>query len=194
MAEAASFHELFRRVRAGDPQAAAELVRQYEPLIRRAVRFRLGGAGLGAVLESADVCQSVLGSFFVRAAAGQYDLAGPDDLVRLLTTMARNKLTSQVRRERAARRDRRRAAVAADERLPAPDPSPSQAAADAELLQEITRRLSPEERRLMELRRQGHDWAAIAQEVGDTPVLLRKRFSRALDRVTRALGLEDADE
>jgi RNA polymerase sigma-70 factor (ECF subfamily) len=197
MAEAPSFHEQLRRIRNGDQRAAADLVRQYEPLIRRAIRFRLGGAGLSAALESADVCQSVLGSFFVRVAAGQYDLASPDDLVRLLTTMARHKLTSQVRRERAARRDRARTtpADAGDERLADPEPSPSQAAAAAELLEEVGRRLSPDERRLMGLRRQGLDWAAIAAEVGDTPALLRKRLSRALDRVTRDLGLEDpADE
>jgi RNA polymerase sigma-70 factor (ECF subfamily) len=197
MREAPSFHELFGRVRAGDQQAAAELVRQYEPLIRRAVRFRLAGAGLAACLESMDICQSVVGSFFARAAAGQYDLSGPDDLVRLLTTMARHKLTSQVRRERAARRARRRATPAEvnDERLTAPGPSPSRVVADAELLREVARRLSPEERRLMELRREGLDWDAIAGKVGETSVVLRKRLSRALDRVTRALGLEEiADE
>ena len=73
--------------------------------------------------------------------------------------------------------------------------SGDQTVAAAELLQEVHRRLAPDERRLMELRRQGLDWAAIAQEVGDTPVLLRKRLSRALDRVTRDLGLEEpADE
>ncbi len=193
MSEGPSFHELFDRVRAGDQQAAAELVRLYEPLIRRAVRFRLASARLGALLDSTDVCQSVLGSFFVRAAAGQYDLSGPDDLVRLLTTMARNKLTSQVRRQRAARRDHRRVVAAApDDEGPAdPAPSPSQNVAAAELLQEVTRRLSSEERHLIELRQEGHDWAAIAGRLGASPVALRKRLSRALDRVTRALGLED---
>jgi RNA polymerase sigma-70 factor (ECF subfamily) len=197
MAEAPSFHEQFRRVRAGDQEAAAELVRQYEPLIRRAIRFRLAGARLGGAVESADVCQSVLGSFFVRAAAGQYDLGSPGDLVRLLTTMARNKLISQARRERAARRDRGRTtpADANDDHLIGSGPSPSQTVAAAELLQEVHRRLAPDERRLMELRREGLDWATIAQQVGDTPVLLRKRLSRALDRVTRDLGLEvPADE
>ena len=39
-----------------------------------------------------DICQSVLGSFFVRAATGQYKLETPEHLLKLLTTMARNKL------------------------------------------------------------------------------------------------------
>ena len=41
MAENDSFQALLRRVRAGDQEAAAELVRQYEGEIRRAVRLRL---------------------------------------------------------------------------------------------------------------------------------------------------------
>ncbi len=41
MSEPSSFAQLMRRVRAGDQEAATEIVRRYEPAIRRAVRFRL---------------------------------------------------------------------------------------------------------------------------------------------------------
>ena len=92
MIDAPAFEELIRRVRAGDPGAAAELVRNYEPAIRRAVRFRLADARLGSLLESMDICQSVLASFFVRVATGQYELETPEQLLKLLTAMARNKL------------------------------------------------------------------------------------------------------
>src|SRR5215510_13664761 len=90
--------ELFRRVRAGDANAAAELVRQYEPAIRRRVRvwLRLQDPRLQRVFDSMDVCQSVLASFFVRAAAGQYDLQEPGQLIALLFRMARHKLAHQV--------------------------------------------------------------------------------------------------
>jgi hypothetical protein len=37
--ETTTFEALIRRVRAWDQEAAAELVRRYEPAIRRAVRF-----------------------------------------------------------------------------------------------------------------------------------------------------------
>jgi hypothetical protein len=40
MTDAPAFDELIRRVRAGDPGAAAELLKRYEPAIRRAVRSR----------------------------------------------------------------------------------------------------------------------------------------------------------
>src|SRR3954453_9200957 len=108
MIDAPAFDELIRRVRAGDPGAAAELVRNYEPAIRRAVRFRLADGRVGSLLESMDICQSVLASFFVRAGSGQYDLETPEQLLKLLTAMARNKLTSEARKQYAQRRDTRR--------------------------------------------------------------------------------------
>src|SRR5271155_5717236 len=107
MSDDLSFRDLIGRVRQGDEQAAAELVRKYEPAIRRAVRFRLTDTRLRRTCDSMDVCQSVLLSFFVRAASGQYDLDSPEQLLRLLTTMARNKLLNQARQQQAARRDNR---------------------------------------------------------------------------------------
>src|SRR5918998_4179206 len=109
MLEATTFDQLIRRVRAWDRDAADELVRRYEPAIRRAVRFRLADARLGGLLDSMDICQSVLASFFVRAAAGQYDLETPEKLLGLLATMARNKLASQARRQGRQRREGRHA-------------------------------------------------------------------------------------
>ena len=129
MSEAPAFEELIRRVRAWDQEAAAELVRRYEPAIRRAVRVRLADARLGNLLDSIDICQSVLRSFFVRAASCQYDLETPEQVLKLLTAMARNKLASQARRQHSLRRDNRRAIAIEDEgsRLVAAGDSPSAA-------------------------------------------------------------------
>src|SRR5579885_2113346 len=113
MSDASDFHDLIRRVRAGDEAAAAELVRRYEPAIRRAVRIRLADTRLARAFDSMDVCQSVLASFFVRAALGQYELDAPEQLLKLLATMARHKLADQVDRERAECRDNRRLAGSA---------------------------------------------------------------------------------
>jgi RNA polymerase sigma factor (sigma-70 family) len=194
MIDAPTFEEMIRRVRAGDPGAAAELVRTYEPAIRRAVRFRLVDARLGSLLESMDICQSVLASFFVRAASGQYELETPEQLFRLLTAMARNKLTSQARKQHAQRRDSRRVNSGDEmaERLVDAGESPSTQVEARDLLEEVHRRLSPEERRLLELRNQGRDWAGIASELGESAEALRRRLSRAIDRVSQELGLDDA--
>jgi RNA polymerase sigma factor (sigma-70 family) len=194
MIEAPAFEELIRRVRAGDQDAATDLVKHYEPAIRRAVRFRLADARLGTLLESMDICQSVLASFFIRAASGQYKLETPGQLLKLLTAMARNKLTSQARKQNAQRRDSRRMSASGqnDDRFVAAGQSPSKEFAVRDLLQEIHRRLSADERRILELRNQGSDWAAIAAELGSNAEALRRKLSRALDRVAQQLGLDDA--
>ena len=193
MPEAPTFEELIRRVRAWDQEAAAELVRRYEPAIRRAVRVRLANARLGNLLDSMDICQSVLRSFFVRAASSQYDLETPEQVLKLLTAMARNKLASQARKQHASRRDNRRASAIGDEgsRLVASGDSPSTPIVVRDLQQEVRRRLAPEEWRLLDLRNQGHDWAAIAAQVGGAAESLRKKLARAIDRVVEELGLDD---
>lgn len=193
MPEASDFQDLIRRVRAGDEAAATELVRRYEPAIRRAVRIRLGDTRLGRAFDSMDVCQSVLASFFVRAALGQYQLDAPEQLLKLLAAMARHKLADRVDRERASRRDNRRVVDGRGEmpEVASSASSPSQQVAAQDLLQEVMRRLSPEERRLVELRNQGLDWPAISNQVGGSPEALRKRLSRATDRVAKELGLDE---
>jgi RNA polymerase sigma-70 factor (ECF subfamily) len=193
MPEAPTFEELIRRVRAWDQEAAAELVRRYEPTIRRAVRIRLADARLGTLLDSMDVCQSVLRSFFVRAASGQYSLETPEQVLKLLTAMARNKLASQARKEHSLRRDNRRVGPIAEgaSGLAAPDDSPSAATVVRDLQQEVRRRLAPDEWRLLELKNQGHDWAEIAAQVGGNAESLRKKLARAIDRVASELGLDD---
>src|SRR5947209_19442786 len=116
MVEDLEFAEFLRRIRAGDALAAEQLVRRYESLIRREVRLRLHDPGLTRLFDSMDVCQSVMASFFVRAAAGQYDLEQPAQLFALLLKIARNKVALAARRHRAQRRDLGRVAgVGVDE-------------------------------------------------------------------------------
>jgi RNA polymerase sigma-70 factor (ECF subfamily) len=193
MSEGPSFEELIGRVRAWDQEATAELVRRYEPAIRRAVRVRLAEARMGNLLDSMDICQSVLRSFFVRAAASQYDLETPEQVLKLLTAMARNKLASQARKLHAQRRDNRRASAFGDagSRLIASGESPSAPTVVRDLQQEVRRRLTPDEWQLLELKNQGHDWAEIATRLGGNVETLRKKLSRAINRVVDELGLDD---
>lgn len=194
--EGPSFAEFIRRIRAGDERAAAELVERYEPAIRRAVRVRLRDPRLRRLIESADICQSVLATFFVRAALGQYDLENPDQLLKLLATIARNKLAGQANREHAGRRDQRRINPGAViEECLASGSSPSHQVSNREIVQEARRRMTPEELAILVRREQGMEWAEIAAEMGGRPDALRIRLRRAVARITRQLGLdEDFDE
>jgi RNA polymerase sigma-70 factor (ECF subfamily) len=188
-----SFNDFLRRIRAGEESAAAELVQRYEPALRMEVRLRLGDPKLRRLLEPADICQSVLGSFFVRAASGQFELSSRESLLALLLAMARNKVAIQARRQHAQRRDNRRDvgldAGALD--VAGAGPSPSRMAIGREMLDQFRRRLSPEEMRLADLRTKGYEWAEIAAQVGGTPQARRKQLARAADRVAREIGLDD---
>jgi RNA polymerase sigma-70 factor (ECF subfamily) len=190
------FADLIRRLRAGDPRAAEELVREYEPAIRLEVHCWLRDPRLRRAFDSLDVCQSVLASFFVRAAGGQYDLEQPDQLRKLLVGMARKKLLVQVRKQRAQRRDVRRLELIApdDSAAVAADPSPSRQCEAQDLLHSFHQRLTPQERQLAELRAQGWEWPDIAAQVGGTPGRRRKQLTRAINRVARELGLDEEEQ
>jgi RNA polymerase sigma-70 factor (ECF subfamily) len=191
-----SVAELLRRVRTGDAAAAAELVRRYEPQIRLEVRLRLRDSRLRRVFDSMDICQSVLSSFFLRAAAGEYDAERPENLIGFLIGMARNKLAHEVRRQRAQRRDHRRVEEGGAARLrviASPGAGPDEQVAGQELLREFRSRLTDEERRLADRRAEGAEWATIATELGGTAEGRRKQLARAVGRVLKQLGLEEGE-
>ena len=94
------FDEFLAAIRRGDQNAAEELVRTYEPFIRRIIRMRLTDERLRRIFDSMDICQSIMANFFARAAAGQFNLQTPEQLRNLLVTMAINKLRSKARMER----------------------------------------------------------------------------------------------
>ena len=198
MSDDTVFAGFMRRIRAGDEQAARELVERYEPVIRREVKMRLRDPRLYRRLDWADICQSVLASFFVRAASGQYDLDQPEQLLRLLVVMTRHKLSKQERRHRADKRDYRLAEdrdPADLEGRPGAEPTPSRLVAGRELLEAFRARLSEEERMLADLRGQGCEWAEIAARVGGTAQARRMQLARAVRRVERQLeGCEAGHE
>lgn len=194
MSDVPSFTDFIQRIRAGDDQAAEELVRRYEPIICREVRLRIEDERLNRAFDSMDVCQSVLASFFVRAATGEYDLDEPQNLVRLLVTMARNKLASKVRQEHRQRRDNRRVAGTdpdAMDELTDGQPSPSEILSRRELLERMRSALTDEEREIANLRSQGLAWEQIAERLGGSGNTRRMQLTRGIERVGRELGLDD---
>lgn len=193
MPDQESFRQLIRRVRDRDEDAARELTARYEAAIRRTVRIHLRDPRLRQVLDSMDVCQSVMASFFVRTALGQYELDTPDQLLRLLTTIARNKLAGQAQRNLTQRRDVRRQVSGDDhgDLLLDRASDPAEQASARELLEKVRERLDDRENYLAQQRSLGRSWVELAEELGGTDVALRKKLTRALDRVMGELGLDD---
>jgi RNA polymerase sigma factor (sigma-70 family) len=195
MASETSFADLMGRVRGGDADAAAEVVRHYEPAIRRSLRLRLDPR-LRRTCDSLDITQAVMCSFFVRVAAGQFELDTPEQLLKLLATMARNKLFKMQRDQLRAKRDARRDAGGnvEEQQVAAAGSTPSVQVAAKEMLAEVQRRFSAEERQLVEWRQQGRDWESIAAEIGGSAEALRKKLARAVARISDELGMDEVND
>jgi RNA polymerase sigma factor (sigma-70 family) len=193
MSEDADYLEFLRRIRAGDEAAARELVRRFEPLIRREVRMRIRDDRLNRAFDSLDVSQSVLACFFRRAVSGDYELDRPEQLVRLLLTMARNRLISRARNEHRLIRDVRRltADASALEQVTDARPSPSQLAARQDELDLLKQSLSQDEWQIFDLRVRGFSWEEVAVELGGNAAARRMQLSRGLERVERRRAAVD---
>ena len=184
------FAAVLARIRAGDERAATDLVSRYEPEIRREVRFLLRDPFLRRTFDSMDICQSVMGSFFTRAALGEFDLDKPEDLIRLLIRMTRNKVVDATRWNRAKCRDHRRGTNIETVEVESATPSPSRVAEGRDMLAAFRGRLNDEERQLADMRSHGQEWIDIAREMGGTPDARRKQLTRAIARVSSELGLD----
>lgn len=193
MTGAEDVRNLVSRLRTGDATAADEVVRRFGGVVRSQVRvwLRMQDPRLRRLFDSLDVCQSAFGSFFAGVAAGRFDLSEPGQLAALLLQMARHKFYRQVRRHRAGRRDVRRLDPTAEVEGPVRNGSPSTVVAGQEMLAELRKRLTDEERRIADLRADGRAWSDVAAELGGSPQARRMQLARAVDRVAAELGLED---
>jgi RNA polymerase sigma factor (sigma-70 family) len=186
----ASFPEWMRRVRSGEPDAVSEFVDRFGPQIRRAIRVRGTGGRLQRILDSEDLCQSVMRRFFEHTDGASAPAENPAMLLSWLLEVARNRLHEQRRRERATKRggDRlREVDPAALDHLAGDNPNIAARAADRELLAWLMAQMTPDQRLVAERRAAGEEWADIARDMGTTAEALRKRFRRGLDAIVNGL-------
>ena len=195
MSEPADFTALINRVKQGEQEAAAELVRRYEPEIRRYIRLRMTSCSIRRFVDSFDVCQSVLGRFFQCLAVDKLDISDPANLQAILRTIAKNRVYDVVSHAHAARRDVRRVAPAGDEPLAVladSSDTPSKLVAAEELVAAIYEKLPSEVRQLVEARMHGSNWEELAVMASSTPEAVRKQVNRAIQRAADALGLVES--
>lgn len=194
--EAEAFRSLMEKVRAGDDAAAAELVRQYEPEIRRFVRLRLAASSLRTLLDSVDVSQSVLAQFFEQLTASRIEVRSPRQLLHLLGVMARNRLVDHLREHNTIRRGGHNRQESLESTIPKAITSadPSDLAERHDLVEAVRAILNEADRQLLDYRLLGYEWNELAQRFGQNPEALRKRYARAIDRAARRLGLLESDD
>jgi RNA polymerase sigma factor (sigma-70 family) len=184
------FQALVKRAREGDPAAAGELVRQYEPAIRRAIRIRLVEPRLQRYLDSGDICQSVIRRALSALGDDSMPADDPVQFVAWLVRVARNRFNEALRRLRVVRAHLEQATEAAADLVVngAEDP-PAERLANRELIELVCGLLTPEERVLAERYSQGVSWDEIGDSLGVTAGAARKRFFRAIERAAGELGL-----
>jgi DNA-directed RNA polymerase specialized sigma24 family protein len=176
MSPSNDFVALIRQVRAGDEEAVRELLRQYEDPLRVWIRPRLEAARLRSVLDSVDICQSVFANFFSRAAAGQFELTNPKQLLWLLRTMARNNLLNKVKHHHNELLHLKPVYDLVVATLADRQPDPAQAFTRKELLEQARQLFSEEELWLVDRRYLGHSWSEMAGECGRSPEALRNSW------------------
>jgi RNA polymerase sigma factor (sigma-70 family) len=184
--------DLFHRLSAGDEDAAQEVFQQYLERLTALARSRLS-ARLRSRIDPDDIVMSAYRSFFLRARRGEFRLAPGNDLWHLLVEITLHKLYRQAAYHAAQRRSYRREIVNSEESPAARsrEASPEMAAAVADELAAVMRDLTPDVRRILELRLQGCQIEEIAQSEGksertvrrwldDAKNALRKRFPHAI--------------
>lgn len=179
--------DLLARVREGDEDALADLLRHYEPKIRLTAHYLIRPI-LRRYLDSIDVAQSVQFDLMRGLRVGSFHLSDSDTFVALAVTVVRRKVA---RHWRHLQREHRLRFGDPDgqgppECRPAPAEAPSdpaRAAQHGDELEALWRRLDPTERRLMELRLQGYSTEEAAAEMGCAANVLRVRLSRLRKRL-----------
>jgi DNA-directed RNA polymerase specialized sigma24 family protein len=107
------------RLRRGDPEAAEQIFVRYADALARLAGQNLGPR-LAARLDSADVVQSALRTFFRRGGQGEFTIDSSTQLWRLLAKITLLKARAHARRHMADQRDVR-AEVPADDEGPRPE-------------------------------------------------------------------------
>jgi hypothetical protein len=91
------FRELLNRLRAGDEDAASELIERFGDCVRREIRFRLRDSRLFRVVGESDLFQSAVSRFLWGLKLGQFDLDKPEELIGLLRTIAERRVCAATR-------------------------------------------------------------------------------------------------
>jgi RNA polymerase sigma-70 factor (ECF subfamily) len=162
--------ELLREAQAGSSSALAALLERHQARIRTLVRQRLGQE-LRRELDSGDLVQEALVE--VVEAFPRFELRDERSFLRWLAALVENRVRELARFHGREKRDlRRRVALPSEEGSvcgPAdPGPSPSQEARGAEAEERLATALAelpPQWRQVLELRRAGLEFEALAEQL-----------------------------
>jgi RNA polymerase sigma-70 factor, ECF subfamily len=181
--------QLIQAYRQGNQDAATELFERYYvrllDLLRRQLRWRLK-----EVEGSSDVAQSVFRSFFSQIGGHTVEVGPNDSLWPLLVTIALNKVRNLGKYWQREKRDVTRNVPLDPGNDPLEQgPSPQDAAAVKELVDQLLAPFSARRRQIIELILQGEGVNQIASQVGTTQRTVyntRRAAGKILEQVLSA--------
>jgi RNA polymerase sigma-70 factor (ECF subfamily) len=161
---------LIELLRQGDEGAARQVVEKYLDRLMTLARKHIGSRMVSRVDEE-EVALSALRSFFFRVKDGRLVVRDEDDLCKLLVTITARKTLRRVAFHKAAKRDPGKETGQGErhqEQLLAVldrEIGPDHQAAFNEQLERFLARLSPTERKIVELRFLGHSNEEIVDQL-----------------------------
>ena len=186
--------ELLARFCRGEESAADQLFERYSQRLILLARARLS-ARLACKMDAEDVAMSAWRSFFIGARQEHFTLTAPGDLWRLLVSITLHKLYHQARHHAAGRRSitREKPLDQTPENLlptSTTEPTVHEALALAEELEAVMANLDAEGRRVLELRLQGEQIAAIGQLTNRSERTVRRILDHIRKLVAARFGTE----
>ena len=185
-----SFDDFLTRLRAGEDDATCKVFHLFASRLISISRSHLDARARQKV-DPEDVTQSVFRTFFRRAGAGEFTFEDWQGIWGLLVTITMRKCGRQVESLRAARRDYRREAQIGqhDESSQlmwepqADTPTPDEAAALTETIENLMAQLDERGREVLTLRLQGYTVPEISLRIGRT----ERTVFRILDHIKSEL-------
>jgi RNA polymerase sigma-70 factor (ECF subfamily) len=176
--------------KAGDPQAETRIFQLYLSRLLALAESRLSPR-MARRVDADDVVQSAMRTFFMRLRDERIVWDDSFDLWRLLARLTVRKVCRQVDHHYADRRS-----VAVDQSAGPSDsssaafiddfarePTPEEAVVAQDLLEHILEPLDADQRRMVELRLEGHSFEEIARQIGRSESIVR----RLTDKVKQAM-------
>ncbi len=173
------------RIRAGDEDAARELLARYESEVRLVVRRQLPKL-LRSRFDSLDFLQSVWGDFFQRIRSGPAEFTDSRHLVGFLARAAKNKVIDEYRRAASQKQDMQReepiwSGEGSLRELAGRPESPSLLMEAAEAYDKLCDLLPEDRRNVLALKAQG----LSAREIGEQLGISERTVQRVLEDLRR---------
>jgi RNA polymerase sigma-70 factor (ECF subfamily) len=187
-----SFEVVMNCLRAGDNDAASAILGRFTHRLMTLARARLASLS-NSRGDIEDVLQSVYKSFFTRYSQGEFNVTDWNELWGLLTIITLRKCANRQTYLKARRRDVRREVSTTGHSdssglgwvLVDREPTPLEAAALADTVEELVRGLDPPDRVTVSMLLQGYNAREISETLTCSERTVRRVRTRLKDRLKR---------